>query len=333
MNIVKAVIVFMVVGMMVSGCAKKTDVAIKVEGKEITKTQIMRVADVFREQYARLQPAKALVGMGSELTKGAARQLIANVVLFKEAQKHGIIPDSANVRKTYNELKKRAPDAAAFQRELTRMGETEEGMLNQIREGTCIDSLVKLILARVDSVTTKECKDFYEQNKDRFISMPSIKVSQLLFPLDSTATASKRKQTLDKVNEVLVDARSNKDFNSLVKKYGTGSVAVTGGDMGWFKQGDLRPELEQVAFRLNKNEVSNVVSSKLGYHILKKTDEKKGETQTFDQVKDRIRMNLEIQKRNEKVVQYIDSLISLANVQYLDTNFEPGSELLGSGNR
>ena len=121
----KTVVLLLCIGAILFwGCAKKSspDVAVKVDGEEITKPQILRIAEMFREQYARFQPGASSQGMTPDILKGAARQLIANQVLLREAKRRGIKADSLKVNQTLAQFKARAGDAAGFQRQLTAMG-------------------------------------------------------------------------------------------------------------------------------------------------------------------------------------------------------------------
>ena len=84
-------------------------------------------------------------------------------------------------------------------------------------------------------------------------------------------------------------------------------------------RGDLF-ELDTIIAKLKTGEVSDLVPTEAGFHILKKTDEEPGKPLSFDEVKDRIRISLELRQKNEFVTSYVDKLISQADIRYKDTS-------------
>ena len=85
------------------------------------------------------------------------------------------------------------------------------------------------------------------------------------------------KKKREQAEEILKRARAGEDFAKLAQEYSTDGSKEKGGDLGWFGHGDMVPEFEQAAYALKPGEISNVVQSKFGYHIIK-LEERKTET-------------------------------------------------------
>jgi peptidyl-prolyl cis-trans isomerase SurA len=144
----------------------------------------------------------------------------------------------------------------------------------QIRNQMMIDRLVSSKLSKV-SVSTREVKDFYAAYQDSIPDQPqSVKLSHILLEIKPSG------KTLDslvaKAEEIRKLAVQGEDFAGLATRYSNDPTAQQGGDLGYFRRGDMIPEFEQVAFNLEPGEISNVVQTEFGYHIIK-VEEKKGD--------------------------------------------------------
>jgi peptidyl-prolyl cis-trans isomerase SurA len=135
-----------------------------------------------------------------------------------------------------------------------------------------IDRLVASKLSKV-SVATREVKDFYQTYKDSIPDQPeAVKLSHILLeikPSQETKDSLRRKAEM-----VLKLAKKGNDFAQLASLYSDDPTGKEGGDLGFFRKGDMIPKFEEVAFALKPGEISKVVETEFGYHIIK-VEEKK----------------------------------------------------------
>jgi len=122
-----------------------------------------------------------------------------------------------------------------------------------------------------------------------------VMVSHILFK-----TTGKTPEEIAKVTgtaqDVLKQLKTGADFAELAKKYSEDTTAQNGGDLGWIVRGQTVKEFEQAAFSMKPGQISDVVSATYGIHILKVSDKQLAHLQTFDEVKDSVRSNLEKEK-------------------------------------
>jgi peptidyl-prolyl cis-trans isomerase SurA len=163
-----------------------------------------------------------------------------------------------------------------FEAQLKAEGLTESELRKkyreQIRNQMLIDRLVSTKLSKV-SVSTREVKDFYEAYRDSIPDQPqSVKLSHILLEIKPS------ENTLDsliaKAEEVRRLALRGEDFAYLASLHSDDPTAQQGGDLGYFGRGDMIPEFEQTAFNLEPGQVSEVIKTEFGYHIIK-VEEKK----------------------------------------------------------
>src|SRR5690554_1006539 len=316
-------ILMLLVLFFLQGCTNKNDsVAIVVNGKKILHSQIEEAAEIIHSNMVKSFPQKALEGFDSELLKGAARQLIANEVLYNEAQKRNIGFNPDMIDSTLIKIKQQFGDKESYKKELTSMGETEESMRKHLEKGALIDSLMKVLSDEAASVSDQECLEFYRKDSLKFMSRPEVRVSQIFFPVDTGLGKNHMDSVQQLASKVFEEAKKGEKFIALAKKYSRGPGAEAGGDMGWFKHGDLSPELDKAVSALKTGEISTLLSTDAGYHIFMKTDEKQGAVIPFDNIKQQISSMLQMKKKNDYVVSIIDSLILLSDIKYLDEKYK-----------
>jgi peptidyl-prolyl cis-trans isomerase SurA len=259
------------------------DRIVAVVGKEIIlqselKTQVTLYAT---QMGIDLTDEKQLKQIETELLE----QMINDNLLLIQAQKDTTIEVTAKevetaVKEQMEKVKSQFSSESAFQDQLKAEGLTENELKKkyreQIRRQMYIDRLVSRKLSKV-SVTTKEVRDFYQNHQDSIPDQPqSIKLGHILLeirPSQSTLDSLKEKAEM-----VLGLARGGEDFVSLAKRYSDDpATAENGGDLGFFSRGSMIEKFEKVAFALNPGEISDLVETEFGYHIIK-VEEKKGDT-------------------------------------------------------
>jgi parvulin-like peptidyl-prolyl isomerase len=303
--------------------AKPKDAVICVDGKWIAKSEIDKIVELYRQQMMQLMPQQALEAVPPEVKKNVSMQLIASELALKEAKKRNISCDSAKFRKELSRIVKQFPDTATMRRQLAAMGQTEQTLRDQLRDGLIVDSLMKIIYKRADTVSTAESKAFYDSNEKQFASEKKTKASQILLLVKKDATEQQKKEISEKARKILQDLRGGKDFAECAKKNSQDPNAASGGDIGWFKQGDMKPEFDRVASALKKDQISDVFETDIGFHIIKKTGEEMLPPKKFSEVKGQIDTILTLKRQNDVVKNFVDSLMAIATITYVDTSYKP----------
>ncbi len=322
--------VFLLAGALLIGCNKttsdaQTQQAVRVNDEWISSAEIEQTAEMLRQGLAQYSPGDAMNGVTDNLRKAAARQLIANEVMLEEARDRGIDIDAPKFDSLYRQFRAGVGDEAAFTRMLTAQGITEEQFEQQMKESIALDSLMKLLLANSDTVTEAQSREFYESHPEVFSSPQSIRSSQIVFLYGNDTTAEQKAALKAKAEKVHANLKEGADFAETARKQSMGPAARSGGDVGWARAGDMRPEVYKALKKLAEGEISSVIPTDFGFFILRKTGVKEGEAKEFDQVKDKIAENLEVRNRSERIGDVVDSLIGLADVEYADTLFAPAS--------
>jgi len=144
-------------------------------------------------------------------------------------------------------------------------------------------------------VTDADLKQYYSEHLSDYRVPDRVMVSHILFK-----TTGKTPEEIAKITgtaqDVLKQLKSGADFAELAKKYSEDTTAQNGGDLGWIVRGQTVKEFEQAAFSMKPGQISDLVTTTYGIHILKVSDKQLAHLQTFDEVKDSVRSNLEKEK-------------------------------------
>ncbi len=300
-------------------CAPKgasDPVALTVNGQPITVSEVDEATEFFRRQRVALSPGDLFEGDGgANVRRAAARQLTANMLLLAEIKRMDWRVDSARINRAVDRFIAQFPDREAFLSQLAAMGESEESMRIGIEEEFLLDSLLNAVGAGAEPPSDAECRAHYDADKEHYRESERARASHIVFELEQTATDSQVRAAVETANIALARARGGADFDALIKEYSP----ATGGDIGWFKSGDLVPDLEHKIFSMKKGEISDPIPSGTGIHIIKKTDEKAPRQLDYTEAEAGIRATLAERKKADKVNAYVDSLIGVAEIKYIDT--------------
>jgi peptidyl-prolyl cis-trans isomerase D len=154
--------------------------------------------------------------------------------------------------------------------------------------------------ARVN-VTPQEIESYYNSNTQQFQTPEQVRASHILLKTEGKDEAAVRKQAED----ILKQAKaSGADFAALAKKYSEddGSKA-NGGDLDYFSKGRMVPEFEQAAFSMQPGQISDLVKSQFGFHIIKVVDKKAASTRTLDEVRAQIQTTLTTQRVDQQIAE------------------------------
>jgi peptidyl-prolyl cis-trans isomerase C len=166
-------------------------------------------------------------------------------------------------------------------------------------------------------VKPADISTFYEKNPDRFKQPEAIQASHVLIAVPQGADAAAKNAARAKAEDVLKQARGGADFAGLAKKYSNDASAPRGGDLGFFPRGQMVPEFEAAAFALQPGQVSDIVETPFGFHIIKVTGKRPARTVPFSEVAPQIEQYLRQEQQQEKTKAFIEQLKTSGKVEVL----------------
>lgn len=172
------------------------------------------------------------------------------------------------------------------------------------------------------AVSEEEVKKYYEENPTEFEVPEQVQASHILLstkPTDPNADPNEVKaQAKEKADELLKQLKDGADFAALAKEHSSCPSKARGGDLGQFTRGRMVKPFEEAAFALKTGELSDVVETDFGYHIIKVTEHTDASTTTFEDAKDGIMEKLSRQKKAEVMKAYLQTLRDSAKIVFAD---------------
>lgn len=293
------------------------DIVAKVNGVAITQTEIDRAVKILLSQYKMQQPIDAEIMKKAEAA--AMDRLINTELLYQAGSKVEIKDLDKQVETQIAQKKAQAPSTTEYEKFLKEMNLTEADLKLFSRKEIVLDNLLQKEVVSKVTVTDAEVKKFYDDNKDKapLKTEDSIRASHILIGADEKASADDKKKAKEKAEAIHKKILAGEDFAAAAKNDSTCPSAAQGGDLGYFTKGQMVPEFEAAANALKPGEVSGVVETKFGYHIIKVQEKKSAGTVSLDEAKKNIEGYLKSEKIQKGVSEYLKKLRNEGKVEIL----------------
>ena len=198
---------------------------------------------------------------------------------------------------------------------IAREGMTYSAYRQRIREELGKMRLVSREIKSKIVIEEETLRKAYQENLDKFTDPLEVKIQHIFFPLPQNGSQEEAGVVRNEARSILERARKGEDFTELAKKYSRAPEASEGGVLGYFKHKELMPELEEVGFKLKVGEISDLVSSPMGFHILRVLERKGGEPRPFAEVQNKIRDEMIQVEAEKKYIEWMKDLKSKAYIQ------------------
>jgi peptidyl-prolyl cis-trans isomerase C len=182
-------------------------------------------------------------------------------------------------------------------------GKDIQEIINEAKKKIVIAKLIKNEVEDKVTVSEDEMKKFYELNKNQFKASEMWRASHILVSDESQARAIQ-----DQLSK-------GANFEDLARSKSTDATASRGGDIGYFRLGQVVPDFEKACANLSVGQTSDVVHTQFGYHIIKLTDKKEGGIQSYEESKEVIDSSLRRKKRTELFNKLVASMKAKYNVE------------------
>ena len=318
------------------------NIAVTINGEEIPKSYIDKLIkpqlDMILKQSAQLPP-KFAEQYEKQLREQAIEQTIRRHLLDEKVKEANTVITDEEVMSTIEKIASSQEEPLSleeFKKKIAEYGESFDEVKEEVREGLARNKFMQTYWAGKINVTEEDAQKYYQENPNQFETPEQVRVSHILIKpkyidpnVDPNADPNKAKAAAKaKAEDLLKQIKDGADFAELAKANSDCPSAPKGGDLGFVPRGETTPSFEKAAFELQVGQVSDVVETEYGYHIIKVTGHKDASKTSFEDAKDDIIKQLTQKKQSELAEEYIESLKAKANIVY-----PPGEGIVPDANK
>jgi peptidyl-prolyl cis-trans isomerase C len=292
--------------------AELPEVLARVNGEPVTKTDFDRIV-----KNLELGNGPIPANRRDAILRGALDQLITYTALMQEAKARNISATDAEVDQRLKQMQSQFRTDDDFKKALADRNMTLERLRNDTRINAVIHKMIEAETANQPEATDVQVREFYDKNPGRFMKAETVRASHILIKVPPQADEETKKKARAQIESVLKEAKAGADFAQLAKDHSQDGSAAQGGDLNFFGRGQMVPPFEQVAFALKPGEISDIVTTQFGFHVIKVTEKRPASAVPFEEVNPRIRQHLAQEQRQARIRAFIESIKNRAKIEVL----------------
>ncbi|MFC1515428.1 peptidylprolyl isomerase [Thermodesulfobacteriota bacterium] len=251
----------------------------------------------------------------SEIEKEVLEKLINRELLYLESQRMGINVEASEARNELIKIKRAIPDDVQFKNALGKMGIFGTNVEFQVRRWMEIRRFVELEFVRNVKISKAEIKAYYDSYTSLFWEPEQIRVSHILIKVNDETDEIQVSEARNRIETIRKSLAAGEDFASLAMAHSQCPSTVNGGDLGYIHRGQMTRPFDKAAFDLAPGEVSDIVETQFGYHLIKVFDRIPDSIIFFEDARDRIARHLRNAEVQRQLNQYIEELKRGAEIQ------------------
>jgi peptidyl-prolyl cis-trans isomerase C len=258
-----------------------------------------------------------------EIVQVATQRVVEQKLLAQEAKRFGVKPDEQRIAQMIELTERQAGGRDQLDSTLAKGGSDRAQLEQMFREMELGRALIAQQIQPTVEVSDQEIENFYNEHPQDFQRGEQVHARHILIKADPAADEQTRTIARMKADQVHQRAVNGEDFATLAKELSEDTTAAQGGDLGFFEKNRMVPALADAAFALELGQISPVVETQFGYHVIKAEERRPAGSVPLEEAKAPIRRVIVNEKTNVAVGQLVQTLGQGADIVFLDENGQP----------
>lgn len=239
----------------------------------------------------------------AEFREKALENLVNLELRYQDGLARGFKPDKKQVKAEVKKIRDGFKSQKEYQKTLERSGLTEASITARFEKWLVALEATRKVVIEPSKMNEEALKDYYQNNISKFKKPENIRLRII------------SSKTLSKAEEARSRIKAGDDFGDIAAAMSADAYRVKGGDLGYIHRGRIVPELEEAAFKLKVGEVSDIIPAEGEWYILKVEDKQLEHQMLFDEVKEKLKKDLEKEKYKELLEAWLTSLRVKAKIE------------------
>jgi peptidyl-prolyl cis-trans isomerase SurA len=307
-----AILLFLIFFMSETAVAKVFDrIVAKVNSEIITLSSVNERVELLKQKFEGNHQEREEEFLGEALNK-----IVEEKLQLQESKKRGFVVDDSAVEGALKNIEqKNGLQEGQLAVMLESEGRSMESYKNHIRDQILVSKVVRFELGSRVNISERKIAKYYHKNQKDFWEPSKARVRHILILTEEALSADKKKEKYLLVKGILREVKGGRDFAAAAKEYSEDISASEGGDVGFVEKGKMVPEFENAVYRMKEGEISDIVETEYGYHIIMVDKVLPGRTLPLKDVKGKIQFILSSKKQNSAYEEWMNELRESAFIE------------------
>jgi len=244
-----------------------------------------------------------------EVSRTVLERMIEEKLIDQEVKRAGVKVPGKEVESALEEIRRQNNASQEdLEKALNKDGMTLEAFKKEVEKKLLRMKLISWAVKTDSKVEERELEDFYQKNITRYRRNESYRPGHILFIIPNGATPEEIREIRKRCQRVLEKIKGGEDFGEMALLYSQDGSAKDRGVLGYFKKGELLPAFEKEAIRLQIGEVSGIIRTEYGFHLIKLLDRKGGDAPPFEEIKEKVFADYLDREKEKAIQQFLSTL-------------------------
>lgn len=295
------------------GTSSAGPIVARVNGKEIPRSSFNLAVQM---QFRRRRLVERSHEDLSAVRERALETLIDNELLYQQAARDPIEVSEDAINEELARVEAGFGSRETMEQVLRSNGVSMDDFRSQLKRTLVVLAFVERDVAGKIDISDNDLKVYYDAHPDEMTRQEGVRIRQIVIGVPPGASPERRAEARRTIENVLAALREGGDFAALAKAHSDGPEARRGGDSGIVTRGgNALPAVERAALELRPGEISDVVVTQRGFHIIEAVETRPASVIPFDEAKERIRAKLMVRARQERIAAYLAELKKDARIE------------------